>query len=177
MAPEQLGVAANVGQIIGIPVAVITVAVAVLGIAARPASATEPEPARLRLARQVKTQEAAVRAALLGSAIPIDVAFNGPAHQISASAAATGLTAPDISAGPAVDRPVAEISAALRLRRMLTELVWRKRIDATPPPPRPTTLARRSRDRCGEGERAPGQPAAHCRLLHRPASSAAGHRR
>ncbi|MEU4833449.1 NACHT domain-containing protein [Streptosporangium sp. NPDC023615] len=67
--------AANVGQIAGIPLTALSI-VATLLIAARASSAGTPQQsARVRLARQVHTQESAVRTALLGGIVPADVTF------------------------------------------------------------------------------------------------------
>ncbi len=73
--PEGLGEAANVGQIIGIPLTVLGIAIAVL-TALRPATESAPEPPRVRLARQVNARESEVRAALLRSVFALDVTFN-----------------------------------------------------------------------------------------------------
>ncbi|MDP9864805.1 MULTISPECIES: NACHT domain-containing protein [Streptosporangium] len=70
--PESLAVVANIGQVIGLPLAVVSI-VAPFVIARR---STVPEPVRVALARQIHQQECQVRAALLRGVIAADLSFD-----------------------------------------------------------------------------------------------------
>ncbi|MEV0417786.1 NACHT domain-containing protein [Streptosporangium canum] len=70
--PDWLTTVANISQIIGLPLAVVSIVVP--SVAAR--RSTVPEPVRVALARQVHQQECQVRAALLRGVIAADLSFD-----------------------------------------------------------------------------------------------------
>ncbi|MEV4185954.1 NACHT domain-containing protein [Streptosporangium canum] len=70
--PDWLTTVANISQIIGLPLAVVSIVVPSV-IARR---STVPEPVRVALARQVHQQECQVRAALLRGVIAADLSFD-----------------------------------------------------------------------------------------------------
>ncbi|ACZ91384.1 NACHT domain-containing protein [Streptosporangium roseum] len=70
--PDWLATVANISQIIGLPLAVVSIVVP--SVTAR--RSTVPEPVRVALARQVHQQECQVRAALLRGVIAADLSFD-----------------------------------------------------------------------------------------------------
>ncbi|OUC96347.1 hypothetical protein CA984_15360 [Streptosporangium minutum] len=70
--PDWLTTVANISQIIGLPLAVVSIVVP--SLTAR--RSTAPEPVRVALARQVHQQECQVRAALLRGVIAADLSFD-----------------------------------------------------------------------------------------------------